>query len=127
MRVAVSVLGDRVPLRFDETTSFGLYEAEGSEILRSLTVPALGQGAEALVSALRDYRANILICGGIDGKTRVALEEAGILVVAGVLASPDQAVSALLSGTLSSQGGCDQESCASCAGCSSCTSCQSKK
>ena len=124
MRIAVSVENDRIHPSFAETRWFHLYEAEGQRIVRELTVPSLGECAEALIAALRDYRANALICGSVDGKTWAALEEAGVLVFGGVIGRPEDAVKALLLGTLSAAPKeCSGEGCKSCAaGCRTCKS-----
>ena len=116
MRIAVSVENDRILPGFAGTRWFRLYEAEGQRIVRELTVPSLGEDPASLTAALRDYRANALICGGVDGKTRAALEEAGVLVFGGVIGKPEDAVKALLTGTLSAvPKECSADSCKSCA------------
>ena len=119
MRIAVSVENDRIHPSFSETRLFRLYEAEGQRIVRELTVPSLGEDTAALTAALRDYRANALICGSVDGRTRAALEESGVLVFGGVIGRPEDAVIALLEGTLSAAPTeCSGEACRSCtAGC----------
>ena len=122
MRIAVSVENDRIHPSFAGTRWFRLYEVEGQRVVRELTVPSLGEDPAALTAALRDYRANALICGGVDGKTRAALGEAGVLVFGGVIGRPEDAVKALLEGSLSAAPTeCSGEECRSCtAGCKTC-------
>ena len=122
MRVAISADGEMINRNFLDSVSFRLYDIEGKDVLRELTVPALGEGQDALIQALTAYRANVLICGGVSGKTRVALGEAGILTFGGIIGKAETAIDALLAGTLSSDpekrssadscsGSCEKESC----------------
>ena len=125
MRVAISADGEMINRNFLDSVSFRLYDIEGQKVLRELTVPALGEGQDALIQALTAYRANVLICGGVSGKTRVALGEAGILTFGGIIGKAETAIDALLAGTLSSDpeksdssdgcsGSCEKESCKNC-------------
>ena len=124
MRIAVSVEDDRIHPNFAETHWFRLFEVERQRIVRDLTVPSLGEGPEALVAALGEYRVNALVCGGIDGKTRAALGETGVLVFGGIIGRPEDAVNALLNGTLTASKQECSESCEACTG--NCKSCQIK-
>ncbi len=60
-----------------------------------------GSGHGALATLLSDLKVDTLICGGIGGGARRALDEAGIRLYGGVSGSADMAVDALLNGTLS--------------------------
>ena len=60
-----------------------------------------GSGHGALAGFLKDHSVDALICGGIGGGALNALADAGIEVCAGVSGSVDDAVTALLNGTLS--------------------------
>ncbi len=125
MRVAIAADGEMINRNFLDSKSFQLYDVEGQKVLRELTVPSLGEGEEALINALTAYRANVLICGGLSGKTRVALGEVGILAFGGIIGKAETAIGALLAGTLSSDpekscaaegcsGSCSEESCKNC-------------
>ena len=124
MRIAVAADGDVINRYFLDSKRFVLYDVEGQEVKRELSVPSLGDGQEALIQALSEYRANVLICGGLSGSARAALGEAGILAFGGIIGKPDIAVNALLTGTLSSasdascsegcSGSCGEESCKNC-------------
>ena len=91
---------------------------------RELHVPSLGEGQDALIRALSDYRVNVLICGSLSGSARAALGEAGILAFGGIIGKPDTAVNALLAGKLTAapdaacaegcSGTCGEESCKNC-------------
>ena len=60
-----------------------------------------GQGHGALAGFLNSYKVDALICGGIGGGARNALAEMGIRLYPGVSGNADEAVEALLNGTLS--------------------------
>ena len=59
-----------------------------------------GAGHGALAGQLRQAGVDELICGGMGEGARVALAQMGITVHAGVRGSADEAVRALLAGTL---------------------------
>ena len=101
MKVAVAYENGAVSARFDSTEHIKLYEVKGSAVLTSMTLEALGCGHEALASFLGGLHVSALICGGITGSARAAVEDAGIVLYGGVTGSADDAVAALLAGTLS--------------------------
>lgn len=59
-----------------------------------------GSGHSALASFLTRHGVDALICGGIGGGAQMALAEAGIKLYGGVSGEADEAVNALLAGTL---------------------------
>lgn len=129
MRVAVTVDNGQVFPHFGQTRWFQLYETGGKRILRDYAVPALGEGHEALADCLRDYRVNVLICGAIGGAALLRLSELGILVFGGVAGSAEEAVTALLNGSLREavpakcSGHCSED-CGEACGENDCPSCQ---
>ncbi|MBR3555546.1 MAG: NifB/NifX family molybdenum-iron cluster-binding protein [Oscillospiraceae bacterium] len=127
MRIAVAADGDVINRYFLDSKRFVLYDVEGQEVKRELSVPSLGDGQDALIQALSEYRANVLICGGLSGSTKAALGEAGILAFGGIIGKPDIAVNALLAGSLAaaSDASC-AESCSGSCGEESCKNCQFK-
>ena len=100
MRIAVTYENGQVFQHFGHTPEFKLYDVEDGIITKSLVIRALGSGHEALVAFLSELRANVLICGGIGGGARVALEEAGILLYGGVSGDADAAAEAFAAGQL---------------------------
>ena len=68
--------------------------------MNSAVLSTNGQGHGALAGMLREIGLIILICGGIGGGARKALQEAGIRLYAGVSGDADRAVDSLLAGTL---------------------------
>ena len=59
-----------------------------------------GSGHGALAGFLMQQGVTTLICGGIGGGARLALANAGITLYGGVSGSADEAIAALLDGTL---------------------------
>ncbi len=127
MRIAVAADGEIINRVFLDSKWFILYDIEEKKVTRELKVPALGEGQEALIRALADYRANVLICGGLNGSTRAALGEAGILAFGGIIGKPEIAVGALLAGSLTADPGAPcSEGCSGSCGEESCKDCQFK-
>ncbi len=119
MRIAIAADGEQINRYFLDSRWFRLYDVEGQTVTQELKVPALGEGQEELIRALSEYRANVLICGALSGKARAALGEAGILTFGGIIGKPENAVAALLAGTLTQSGeacshSCSEESCKNC-------------
>ena len=102
MRIAVSydnAAGTVLP-HFDRTAFFKLYDVDGGEVRSALVIAAPEQGHDALAAFLAQLRANVLICGGIGGGARAALEGVGVILYGGVAGDADTAVNAFLAGTL---------------------------
>ena len=100
MKVAVTYENGEVFQQFDQTSHIRIYDVRGGAVLSSMVVEVLDCGHEALAQFLGSLRVSIVICGGIGGSARAALEEAGIVLYGGVTGSTDAAVDALLAGTL---------------------------
>ena len=100
MRIAVTYENGNVFQHFGHTAQFKLYDAEDGKILRSQVVDTNGQGHGALAGFLTAAGVDTLICGGIGGGAQAALANAGIRLFAGVSGPADQAVEALLAGSL---------------------------
>lgn len=86
---------------FGRTEKFKFYQAENGRIVSSRVVDTEGAGHGALAQFLRDHGADVLVCGGMGGGAKAALADAGITVYGGVSGGADEAVAALLQGTLS--------------------------
>lgn len=100
MRIAVTYENGQIFQHFGHTESFKVYDAEDGKILSSEVVSTNGSGHGALAGVLNELQADILICGGIGGGARAALDEAGIKLYGGVSGDADKAVEAFLAGTL---------------------------
>ena len=100
MRIAVTYENGQVFQHFGHTPEFKLYDVTDGVITRTVVIRALGSGHDALAAFLSEMRVNVLICGGIGGGARAALEEAGILLYGGVSGDADAAAEALAAGKL---------------------------
>lgn len=100
MRIAVTYENGNIFQHFGHTEQFKLYDVRDGEVKASQVVSADGFGHGALANFLRGLGVDALICGGIGGGARMALEEAGIELYGGVDGGVDDAVAALIAGNL---------------------------
>lgn len=100
MKAAVTYENGEVFQHFGHTEQFKLYTIQDGTILSQEIVDTNGSGHGALAGFLKEHGVDTLICGGIGGGAREALEEAGIRLYGGVSGKTDDAVQALLSGSL---------------------------
>lgn len=100
MKIAVTYENGQVFQHFGHCESFKLYDVEGQTVKSSEIVSAIGSGHGALAGFLQVHGVDTLICGGIGGGARVALAQIGITLYPGVSGSADEAVNALLAGSL---------------------------
>lgn len=100
MKIAVTYEDGQVFQHFGHSEAFKVYETEGKKILSSQVVGTGGSGHGALAVFLKNQGVEALICGGIGGGARTALAEVQIELYPGVTGDADQAVEALLNGTL---------------------------
>ena len=100
MKIAVPYADGLVFQHFGHTPAFKIYEIRAGEILNEEELDATGSGHGALAQMLSRQKVNLLICGGIGGGAKMALAEAGIVVMGGVAGEADDAVDAFLAGNL---------------------------
>ena len=100
MKIAVTYENGNVFQHFGHTAQFKLYNVENGAVVSSEVVDTNGSGHGALAGFLAQMKVNALICGGIGGGARAALDEAGILLYPGVAGEADAAAAALAAGNL---------------------------
>lgn len=100
MKIAVTHCNGKVFQHFGHTEQFKLYDVDGGKVIDTEIIDTDGQGHGALAGMLAKIGAEVLICGGIGGGAQSALNELGIKLYGGVSGSCDDAVKALLEGTL---------------------------
>lgn len=100
MKIAVTYENGNVFPHFGHTEQFKIYEIDNNKIADSKVVNTNGSGHGALAGLLSELKVDTLICGGIGMGAQNALNEAGIKLYGGVSGRADDAVDALLSGTL---------------------------
>lgn len=99
MKIAVTLENGQVFPHFGHTKTFLLAETEGDSFTTSV-LDAQGSGHGALASLLKANGVQVLICGGIGGGAKAALQEAGIELVAGASGDAAEQVRAYLDGML---------------------------
>lgn len=108
MKIAVTYDEGNVFQHFGKTEFFKIYEVENNQVTSSEVIGSNGVGHGALAGLLAEQGVNVLICGGLGGGAKAALEEAGVTVCSGAQGNTDQAVEAYLKGELVSTGAnCD--------------------
>lgn len=100
MRVAVTFDNEQIFQHFGHTASFAVYDIGDGEIASKTVLDTCGCGHGALAGFLKSINADAVICGGIGGGAKNALEASGITIYGGVSGSCDDAVNALLAGNL---------------------------
>ena len=99
MKIAVTYENGQVFQHFGHTQAFLIVQTQGDSYTTAL-LDAQGSGHGALASLLRQNGVDVLICGGIGGGAKAALEQAGIALVAGASGNAEEQVRAYLAGTL---------------------------
>ena len=100
MKIAVTYADGVIFQHFGHTQEFKIYEVENGAVVSAQVVPTLGSGHGALAGFLKEHQVDTLICGGIGGGAQAALASAGIRLYGGVSGDADDAVAALLAGSL---------------------------
>ena len=100
MKIAVTYDRGNVFQHFGRTEEFKLYDVEDGKVVSSEVIGSDGRGHGALAGLLAEHAIDVLICGGIGGGARNALQAAGIELCAGAEGNTDQVVEAWLRGEL---------------------------
>ena len=100
MKIAVTYEAGIVFQHFGHTAAFKIYEVENGEVKSASVVDTAGHGHGALAGFLESLGVNVLICGGIGGGARFALQDADIEIYGGVSGDADEAVETFLAGAL---------------------------
>lgn len=100
MKIAVTYDNGEIFQHFGHTEQFKVYEVKNGVITKSEVIESNGSGHGALAGLLADAGIEVLICGGIGGGAQMALFDAGIQLYGGVSGNSDEAVLALINGTL---------------------------
>jgi predicted Fe-Mo cluster-binding NifX family protein len=100
MKIAVTFDNGEIFQHFGHAEQFKIYNVEGDVVVSSEVVSTNGSGHSAIAQFLVDNSVDTLICGGIGGCAQRALAAGNIKLYGGVVGDADEAVAALLSGTL---------------------------
>lgn len=102
MKIAVPYKDEEVFQHFGHSKQFKLFDIEEGVITHSEVVTPDCGGHGALAGFLADKGVTVLICGGIGGDAKTALNQAGIEILAGVSGKVDENVNSYLNGSLES-------------------------
>ena len=100
MKIAVTYENGTIFQHFGHTEQFKVYDIANGKVADAKVISTEGSGHGALAILLSDLKVDTLICGGIGAGAQNALAEAGISLYGGVTGNADDAVNALLAGTL---------------------------
>ncbi len=100
MKIAIPYEDGMIFQHFGHTAAFKIYEVQEGRVINEQVLQTNGSGHGALAGFLADAGVHLLICGGIGGGARMALNEAGIAIYGGVAGDADEAVELFLGGAL---------------------------
>lgn len=100
MLVAVTYENGFVYQHFGHTPAFAVYEIENGEVKNKTVLDTNGTGHGALAGFLGNNKVDLLICGGIGGGAKQALEGCGIKLLSGVAGNADEVINAFVKGNL---------------------------
>jgi len=99
-KIAIPHSNGQIFQHFGKTEQFKIYTVIDDAVTSSEVVDTAGEGHEALGLWLVQHGVNAVICGDIGPGALGALQAAGIVALAGVTGAADEAMAALLAGTL---------------------------
>ena len=100
MRIAVTYEDGQIFQHFGHAEKFKLYDCENGKVTNEQVVDTNGQRHGALSEFLQNAGVDVLICGGIGGGAKQALNQAGIKLYGGVTGMADDVVKEYLEGNL---------------------------
>jgi len=100
MKIAVTYENGNIFQHFGHTQQFKVYNTLDGTVVDAQIISTNGNGHGALANLLTSLGVNVLICGGIGGGAQAAIAQAGIKLYGGANGSADEAVKALVTGTL---------------------------
>lgn len=100
MKIAAAYENGMIFQHFGHTQQFKFYEIEDNNIVKEEVVSTMGSGHSAIAGFLKANNIDVLICGGIGGCAKAAIAQVGIKLYGGANGSADEAVKALITGTL---------------------------
>lgn len=100
MKIAVTYDAGQIWQHFGKTASFKIYDVSDGKILYSMVAGTEGASHGALAAFLANKGIDTVICGGVGAPMVGKLQALGIKVIPGVTGNADEAVQAMLGGTL---------------------------
>ena len=100
MKIAIPYHDGEVFQHFGHTEQFKVYEIQNKKLVSEQIIDTNGSGHSALAAFLSSCGVDAIICGGIGGGAKTALQRAGIGVYGGVVGNADDAIRSLLEESL---------------------------
>ena len=100
MKIAVTYDNGQIFQHFGHTQELKVYNIENKKVIDSTIVSTKENGHGAMAGLLKALNIEVLICGGIGGGAKNALNQAGIVFYPYVQGEADVAVEAYLNGSL---------------------------
>lgn len=102
MKAAIPVKDGEVFQHFGKASAFRIYDLDQADgkVEGSVDMEPEASGHGYLSDFLAQQGVSVVVCGGIGGPARQALEDAGILVISGVEGLADEAAKSLAAGSL---------------------------
>lgn len=104
LKIAIASEGENVTEHFGHCLNFNVYETEGKEIVKHLSIPNPGHRPGFLPVFLHELGVNVIISGGMGGGAIDLFNEKNIEVIVGATGNSETAVKAYLEGNLKSTG-----------------------
>ena len=100
MKIAIPYENGQINQHFGHAGQFCVYNIEGSEVIGVGVLNTEGVGHGDLAALLKEQGVSLVICGGIGGGAKDALDEAGLELCSGVSGGADDAIYNYMHGTL---------------------------
>ncbi len=104
MKIAVASEKEMVTEHFGHCVNFNIFDAEGTNIVKSESIPNPGHKPGFLPNFLNDMGVNVIISGGMGGGAIDIFNEKNIEVIVGASGNAKAAAQAYLEGSLKSTG-----------------------
>ncbi|MDD2524338.1 MAG: P-loop NTPase [Endomicrobiaceae bacterium] len=100
IKIAITYENGEVFQHFGHTEQFKVYTVENGKVISSEVIPTNGSGHSSLAGILKNLGINTLICGGIGGGAKNALNEQGIDLFPGASGNADEQINSFLAGSM---------------------------
>jgi len=101
--IAIPVENEQIFQHFGQATKFKIYTIKDDGVRYAEVVDTEGVGHEEIALWLLVHQVQIVVCGGIGPGAQGALYAAGIMTLAGVEGSADEAIAKVIDGTIEAQ------------------------
>lgn len=100
MKVAIPIFGPRVSPRFDFAPALLIYTLQNRKVIERTEIPLNAWNLWQRLEKMKEWQVQILICGGIDGKSERMLKSQQIEVIPWIAGEAENVLQAFLKGKL---------------------------